>query len=130
MSGTWVNSPPSGDATPGRLTDGSKGAGPEPSSLFVHQRAALCSTAGLLLRCPSSLQRLIRLTAQGKVIYLAEKNAPHRFPNPANPDLFGGVARNFQVFDPLAFLVGEQANRVTLFHESVTPPLLDVTTPR
>jgi hypothetical protein len=60
--------------------------------------------AQYMLRCPFSLQRLIRLTAEGKVIYLAEKNAPHRFPNPASPDLFGGVARNFQVFDPLDFI--------------------------
>jgi hypothetical protein len=60
--------------------------------------------AQYMLRCPFSLQRLIRLTAEGKVIYLAEKNAPHRFPNPASPVLFGGVARNFQVFDPLDFI--------------------------
>jgi hypothetical protein len=36
--------------------------------------------------------------------YLAEKNAPQRFANPARPDLFGGVPRNFQVFDPLDFI--------------------------
>jgi hypothetical protein len=46
----------------------------------------------------------MRLTAQGKVIYLAEKNAPQRFPHPAGPDLLPGVARNFQVFDPLDFI--------------------------
>jgi hypothetical protein len=51
--------------------------------------------AQYMLRCPFSLQRLIRLTAQAKVISLAEKNAPQRFPDPARPDLFGGVARNF-----------------------------------
>jgi hypothetical protein len=57
-----------------------------------------------MLRCPFSLQRLIRLTAQGKVVYLAEKNTPQRFPNPASRDLLPGVARNFQVFDPLDFI--------------------------
>ena len=41
---------------------------------------------------------------QGKVIYLAEKRSCRRFPRPASPDLFNGVARNFQVFDPLDFI--------------------------
>ena len=57
-----------------------------------------------MLRCPFSLERLIRVTEQGKVLYRAENTTPHRFPNPASPDLFGGVARNFQVFDPLDFI--------------------------
>jgi len=38
------------------------------------------------------------------VIYLAEKRSCRRFPRPASPDLFNGVARNFQVFDPLDFI--------------------------
>jgi hypothetical protein len=57
-----------------------------------------------MLRCPFSLQRLIRVTDEGKVLYRAEENTPQRFPTPAGPDLFGGVARNFQVFDPLDFI--------------------------
>ena len=39
--------------------------------------------------------------------YLAEKRSCRRFPKPASPDLFGGrpgIARNFQVFDPLDFI--------------------------
>ena len=66
-------------------------------------------TAGLerlgqyLLRCPFSLQRLIKVTDQGQVLYLAQKRACRRFPRPASPDLFGGVARNFQVFDVFDF---------------------------
>ena len=44
------------------------------------------------------------VTAEGKVLYLAEKRAPRRFPKPASSDLFGTVARNFQVFDPLDFI--------------------------
>ena len=44
------------------------------------------------------------MTPQGKVLYLAEKRTPRRFPKPASPDLFGDVARNFQVFDPLDFI--------------------------
>ena len=38
------------------------------------------------------------------MLYLAEKRAPRRFPRPASGDLFGDVARNFQVFDPLDFI--------------------------
>jgi hypothetical protein len=38
------------------------------------------------------------------LIYLAARKAPQRFPNPASPDLLPGVARNFQVFDPLDFI--------------------------
>ncbi len=42
------------------------------------------------------------------MIYLAEKKACRRFPMPASPDLFSGVspgvARNFQVFDPMDFI--------------------------
>ena len=60
--------------------------------------------AHYMLRCPFSLERLIRVTEQGKVIYLAEKRSCRRFPRPASPDLFNGVARNFQVFDPLDFI--------------------------
>jgi hypothetical protein len=58
-----------------------------------------------MLRCPFSLERMIRVTDGGQVICLAEKNAPGRFPTPAGPDLFGDVARNFQVFDPLDLIV-------------------------
>jgi hypothetical protein len=57
-----------------------------------------------ILRCPFSLERMIRLTPEGKVLYRAEKTTPRRFPRPARDDLFGGVARNFQVFDPLDFI--------------------------
>ena len=60
--------------------------------------------AQYMLRCPFSLQRLIRVTEQGTVLYRAEKNDPQRFPRPAGPDLFNGVSRNFQVFDPLDFI--------------------------
>ena len=57
-----------------------------------------------MLRCPFSLQRMIRVTDGGQVLYVAEKRAPQRFPKPASADLFGDVARNFQIFDPLDFI--------------------------
>ena len=57
-----------------------------------------------LARCPFSLARLIRITDSGKVLYKAEKPHCHRFPKAASEDLFGGVARNFQLLEPLDFL--------------------------
>ncbi|MHC4306829.1 MAG: hypothetical protein ACYSW2_20480, partial [Planctomycetota bacterium] len=36
----------------------------------------------------------------GQVLYLAEKRACRRFPRPASADLFGGMARDFQVSTP------------------------------
>jgi hypothetical protein len=67
--------------------------------------------AQYMLRCPFSLERMIRVTDQGQVLYLAEKNAPQRFPHPARDDLFGGVARNFQVFEPLDFIAEPEMTR-------------------
>jgi hypothetical protein len=34
------------------------------------------------------------------LLYMAEKTTPRPFPRPARDDLFGGVAHNFQLFDP------------------------------
>ena len=72
--------------------------------LDADDRAGRERLAHYMLRCPLGLERLIRVTGQGKVIYLAEKRSCRRFPKPASPDLFGGVARNFQVFDALDFI--------------------------
>ena len=58
--------------------------------------------ARYLVRCPFSLSRVIRVTDEGKILYRAEKTECRRFPRGA--ELFGGVSRNFQVFDPLDFL--------------------------
>jgi hypothetical protein len=60
--------------------------------------------AQYMLRCPFSLERMIRVTPDGKILYRAEKSDCRRFPEPARPDLFGGAARNFQVFEPLDFI--------------------------
>jgi hypothetical protein len=71
-------------------------------------RDGLERLAQYMARSPFSLTRLLRITRTGQVVYHAEKHRPHRFPEPAADDLFGatsrGVARNFQVFDPLDFL--------------------------
>ena len=66
--------------------------------------AAIERLAQYMARNPFSLSRIIRITQSGKVLYKAERDHIHPFPEPASPDLFGGVARNFQVFEPLDFL--------------------------
>jgi hypothetical protein len=57
------------------------------------------------LRCPFSQARMIEVTDAGKVIYKLEHNAVGRFPEPGDGELLAGPSRNFQVFDPLDFLV-------------------------
>jgi hypothetical protein len=79
-----------------------------------HVDRSVCLSAGdkctierlaqYLARSPFSLARLIRITPAGQVLYKAEKDHCQRYPEPASDDLFGGVARNFQVFEPLDFL--------------------------
>jgi hypothetical protein len=66
--------------------------------------AAINRLAQYMARCPFSLARLIRITPEGKVLYKAEKDHCQHYPNPVSEDLFGGVARNFQVLGPLDFL--------------------------
>jgi len=60
--------------------------------------------AQYMARSPFSLARIIRITPAGKVIYKAEKEHCQKFPDPASADLFAGVRRNFQIFEPLDFL--------------------------
>ncbi|MEX1088825.1 MAG: transposase [Phycisphaeraceae bacterium] len=67
-------------------------------------RDALQRLAQYMARSPFSLARLLRITHDGKVLYKAEKDPCQRYPKPASADLFPGVARNFQVLDPLDFL--------------------------
>ena len=67
-------------------------------------RAGLERLAQYMARSPFSLSRLIRITPEGKVIYRAEKEHCRSFPKLASEDLFGGINRNFQVFDPLDFI--------------------------
>ncbi|MCH7848332.1 MAG: hypothetical protein IIB53_08215 [Planctomycetes bacterium] len=58
------------------------------SDLGVHHVVRLDADGGAgrerlahsMLRCPFSLERLIRVTEQGKVIYLAENRSRQRFP--------------------------------------------------
>jgi ribosomal protein S27E len=72
--------------------------------LPTHDTAALQRLAQYILRCPFSLARVVRLTAEGSVIYRAEEDDCRRFPGPASADLRSGPKRNFQIFSALDFL--------------------------
>jgi len=72
--------------------------------LLAGDTAALYRLAQYMARCPFSLARVAKVTDSGQVIYRAEKPECRPFPKPASRDLFGGVPRNFQVFDALDFL--------------------------
>ena len=50
------------------------------------------------------MDRILKITPTGQVVYKAEHDGCRRFPKPASGDLKAGVSRNFQVFDPLDFL--------------------------
>jgi hypothetical protein len=72
--------------------------------LVAGDTAGLYRLAQYMARCPFSLARIVQVTASGQVIYRAEQPECRPFPNPAGRNLFGGVPRNFQVFDALDFL--------------------------
>ena len=68
-----------------------------------------------------SLARVVRLTADGSVIYRAEQPECRRFPGPASGDLRSGPKRNFQVFSALDFLA-----EVTQHTPERCPPILAI----
>ena len=72
--------------------------------LRAGDRVGIERLAQYMARSPFSLARLVRIGPGGQVVYRAEKDRPQRFPDPASAQLFPGVARNFQVFQPLDFL--------------------------
>jgi hypothetical protein len=57
-----------------------------------------------LVRCPFSLDRILKLTADGEIIYRAEHTECRRFPRLGDDDLAPGLSRNFEIFDPLDFI--------------------------
>jgi hypothetical protein len=60
-----------------------------------------------IVRCPFSLQRVVKLTADGKVLYRTGKGGNgnfYSFPKLGDPNLKAGAKRNFQLFEPLQFL--------------------------
>jgi len=57
-----------------------------------------------MVRCPFSLSRLVKVTDTGQVVYKAEKDGCHAFPDPQSDNLEAGANRNFQILSPLDFL--------------------------
>ena len=66
--------------------------------------AAITRLTQYIVRCPFSLDRIVSLNPNGKVVYRAEKAECRPFPVPGDERLRQGVKRNFEVFDPLDFI--------------------------
>jgi len=66
--------------------------------------AAIERLTQYIVRCPFSLDRILSLNPDGKVVYRAEKAECRPFPVPGDQNLRQGVKRNFEVFDPLDFI--------------------------
>ncbi len=73
-------------------------------SIPAGDTAGLERLAEYMLRCPFSLDRIISVNDDGKVVYQAEKTQCRPFPVLGNENLHKGTARNFEVFDPLEFI--------------------------
>ncbi len=50
------------------------------------------------------IERLVKVSETGQVVYKAEKGACRAFPDPQRDELARGSQRNFQILDPLEFL--------------------------
>jgi hypothetical protein len=66
--------------------------------------AAIERLTQYIVRCPFSLDRIVSLNPDGKVVYRAEKAECRPFPALGDQNLRQGVKRNFEVFDPLDFI--------------------------
>ena len=73
-------------------------------SLAAGDTGGLERVAAYMVRCPFSLDRMVSVSDDGKVVYRAEKAACQPFPTLGDGKLLRGVSRNFEVFDPLEFL--------------------------
>jgi hypothetical protein len=73
-------------------------------ALDAGDTAGLEKVAGYMIRCPFSLDRMVSVSDDGKVVYRAEKAECQPFPILGNETLLRGISRNFQIFDPLEFI--------------------------
>ena len=73
-------------------------------ALDADDTAGLERVAAYMVRCPFSLDRMVSVSDDGKVVYRAEKQDCQPFPMLGDGKLLRGVSRNFEVFDPLEFL--------------------------
>jgi len=77
-------------------------------SVRVHgsQRDAVDRVVQYMVRCPFSLERIVRVTPEGKVVYRTEKAEcrPFAFEAREGTGKASTVVRNFEIFDPLDFI--------------------------
>jgi ribosomal protein S27E len=73
-------------------------------ALDAGDTAGLERVAAYMVRCPFSLDRMVSVSEDGKVVCRAEKADCQHFPILGDGKLLRGVSRNFEVFDPLDFL--------------------------
>ena len=57
-----------------------------------------------IVRAPVSLERILRVSDDGTVIYRSEKNGCHGYPDDKGKDPVPGARRNYEVFTALEFL--------------------------
>ena len=76
----------------------------QPVLLAAGDRAGIERFVQYMTRCPFSLSRLVKVMADGQVIYKAEKDACRPFPDLDDEGLARGPKRNFQILSPLDFL--------------------------
>jgi hypothetical protein len=57
-----------------------------------------------IARCPFSLNRIVSITKDNKVLYRASHATCFPFPLSGDETLMDGIPRNFELFDPLDFL--------------------------
>lgn len=57
-----------------------------------------------IARCSFSVGRMVSLTMDGKILYRASHAGCTPFPLSGDTTLMAGIARNFEVYDPLDFL--------------------------
>ena len=72
--------------------------------LQAGDRAGIERLVRYITRCPFSLSRMIKLTAEGMVVYKAEKKQCLPFPEAGSDSLKAGAKRNYQILNPLDFL--------------------------
>jgi hypothetical protein len=72
--------------------------------LSAGDQAAIQRLLQYMLRCPFSLKRMIQTTAAGNVAYRATSEKCVAFPSRNDPQFGRGVARNFEIFEPLDFI--------------------------
>ncbi len=57
-----------------------------------------------IVRCPFSLERMVNVADDGKVVYRAGKGVCHAFPIQGDVNLKAGTKRNFEIYEPMDFL--------------------------